>query len=44
MRDGFVYGLDDVLLECIELETGKVHWKKRRQRSSATGRSCSSAM
>ena len=30
MRDGFVYGLDDVLLECIELETGKVRWKKRR--------------
>ncbi|MEX2310597.1 MAG: PQQ-binding-like beta-propeller repeat protein [Pirellulales bacterium] len=30
IRDGFVYGLDDVLLECIELETGKVRWKKRR--------------
>jgi outer membrane protein assembly factor BamB len=30
MRDGFVYGLDDVLLECIELETGKIQWKKRR--------------
>jgi hypothetical protein len=30
IRDGFAYGLDDVLLECIELETGKVRWKKRR--------------
>jgi outer membrane protein assembly factor BamB len=30
VREGFVYGLDDVLLECIELETGKVRWKKRR--------------
>jgi hypothetical protein len=30
MRDGFVYGLDDVLLSCIELETGKLQWKKRR--------------
>ncbi len=31
VRDGFVYGLDDVLLECIELETGDVQWKKRRR-------------
>lgn len=30
LRDGFVYGLDDVLLECIELDTGDVKWKKRR--------------
>ena len=30
MRDGYVYGLDDVLLSCIELETGKLKWKKRR--------------
>jgi outer membrane protein assembly factor BamB len=30
VRDGFVYGLDDVLLECIDLQTGKVQWKKRR--------------
>jgi outer membrane protein assembly factor BamB len=30
MREGFVYGLDDVLLACIELETGKLQWKKRR--------------
>ena len=30
IRDGFVYGLDDVLMQCIELKTGKVRWKKRR--------------
>ena len=30
VRDGYVYGLDEVLLECVELETGKVQWKKRR--------------
>jgi outer membrane protein assembly factor BamB len=30
VRDGFVYGLDDVLLSCIDLETGKLRWKKRR--------------
>ncbi len=29
--DGYVYGLDDVLLECMELETGAVKWKKRRE-------------
>jgi outer membrane protein assembly factor BamB len=31
VRDGFIYGLDEVLLECIELETGAVQWKKRRR-------------
>ena len=30
IRDGYVYGLDDVNLQCIELETGKKRWKKRR--------------
>jgi outer membrane protein assembly factor BamB len=30
VRDGYVYGLDDVNLQCIELETGKKRWKKRR--------------
>jgi outer membrane protein assembly factor BamB len=30
LRDGYVYGLDDVMLSCIELETGAVKWKKRR--------------
>lgn len=31
VRDGFIYGLDDVLLECIELETGALQWKRRRR-------------
>jgi len=30
IRDQYVYGLDDVLLECMHLETGQVQWKKRR--------------
>jgi outer membrane protein assembly factor BamB len=30
VRDGYVYGLDEVLLSCIDVETGKVQWKKRR--------------
>jgi outer membrane protein assembly factor BamB len=30
LHDGFVYGLDDVLMQCIELKTGQVKWKKRR--------------
>jgi outer membrane protein assembly factor BamB len=37
LRDGFVYGLDDVLLECIELDTGKVRWKHRRQKEFGHG-------
>jgi outer membrane protein assembly factor BamB len=31
VRDGFIYGLDDVLLECIDQATGAVQWKKRRR-------------
>ena len=31
IRDGYVYGIDDVNLQCIELETGKKQWKKRRR-------------
>lgn len=31
MHRGFVFGLDDVLLECMELDTAKVRWKKRRR-------------
>lgn len=31
IREGFVYGLDDIYLQCIELETGKKQWKKRRK-------------
>lgn len=30
VREGCVYGLDDVLLSCIKLESGKLEWKKRR--------------
>ncbi len=30
IRDGFVYGLDDGILSCIELETGIRKWKKGR--------------
>jgi outer membrane protein assembly factor BamB len=30
VHDGYVYGLDEVMLECMELETGKIAWKKRR--------------
>jgi outer membrane protein assembly factor BamB len=30
VRDGYAYGLDDVLLSCIQLETGELQWKKRR--------------
>jgi outer membrane protein assembly factor BamB len=37
LRDGYVYGLDDVLLSCIELDTGKVKWKKRRSPSFGHG-------
>lgn len=31
VHDGYVYGLDDTLLQCVELETGKSMWKKRRK-------------
>ena len=31
VRDGYVYGLDEVNLQCIELATGKKQWKKRRR-------------
>ncbi len=37
LRDGFVYGLDDVMLSCIELDTGAVKWKKRRDPSFGHG-------
>lgn len=30
LRDGHVYGLDDVMLSCVDVETGAVKWKKRR--------------
>jgi len=31
IRDGYIYGIDDVNLQCIELKTGKKMWKKRRR-------------
>jgi outer membrane protein assembly factor BamB len=31
VRDGYVYGLDDALLECIDLATGHQQWKTRRR-------------
>ena len=30
IRDGYVYGLDEGILECIELETGERQWKRGR--------------
>lgn len=30
LRDGFVYGLDDGMLQCVELATGKSQWKQGR--------------
>jgi outer membrane protein assembly factor BamB len=32
IRDGYVYGLDGGILQCIELETGNERWKARRGR------------
>lgn len=29
-RDGFVYGLDDGILECLDLRTGTLQWKSGR--------------
>lgn len=31
IRDGYAYGLDHTLLSCVEIESGKVKWKKRRR-------------
>lgn len=30
IRDGFVYGLSEGILECVELETGQRQWKRGR--------------
>lgn len=30
LRDGFIYGLDDGILACLELDTGKRRWKGGR--------------
>lgn len=37
IRDGYVYSLDEVNLECVELDTGNLQWKKRRQPSFGHG-------
>jgi hypothetical protein len=37
IRDGYVYSLDEVNLECVELDTGNLQWKKRRQSSFGHG-------
>ncbi len=31
VRDGYAYAIDDISAQCVELETGKSMWKKRRQ-------------
>lgn len=30
LKDGFLYGLDDGILTCVDVETGKSKWKKGR--------------
>lgn len=30
LRDGFVYGLDEEVLQCIELDSGRPRWKRGR--------------
>jgi outer membrane protein assembly factor BamB len=30
IRDGFVYGINDIYLQCVELKSGHVAWVKRR--------------
>lgn len=37
LHDGHVYGLDGVLLQCVELATGKSVWKHRRTPSFGHG-------
>ena len=32
VSDGYIYGLSDGILECVELETGERQWKRRRYR------------
>jgi outer membrane protein assembly factor BamB len=31
IRDGVIYGIDDIDMDCAELETGRRRWKKRRR-------------
>jgi outer membrane protein assembly factor BamB len=37
VRDGFAYGLDDVFLQCVDLNNGRQKWKKRRSPSFGHG-------
>jgi outer membrane protein assembly factor BamB len=37
VRDGLGYGLDDVLLQCVDLTNGRQKWKKRRSPSFGHG-------
>lgn len=37
VRDGFAYGLDDVFLQCVDLNDGRQAWKKRRSPSFGHG-------
>lgn len=37
VRDGYAYGLDHTLMSCVEIETGKTLWKKRRRTSLGHG-------
>jgi outer membrane protein assembly factor BamB len=31
VREGFAYGLDEEMLQCVDLQTGRPRWKKRRR-------------
>lgn len=37
VRDGLAFGIDGVLLQCVDIETGKSLWKKRRRPSFGHG-------
>jgi outer membrane protein assembly factor BamB len=37
VRDGFAYGLNDVMLQCVDLRTGRPRWTKRRRPSFGHG-------
>ncbi|MEM8866007.1 MAG: PQQ-binding-like beta-propeller repeat protein, partial [Planctomycetota bacterium] len=37
IRDGYIFGLDGILLQCVDLATGRSVWKERRQPSFGHG-------
>ncbi|HMP07109.1 MAG TPA: PQQ-binding-like beta-propeller repeat protein [Lacipirellulaceae bacterium] len=39
VRDGFAYGLNDVMFQCVDLATGRPRWTKRRSPSFGHGQS-----